>query len=140
MDDIERLRIEQACQRLSVAFANHVDANRADQLIALFADGGTFERAGTVLAAPDQLRDFLDKRPADRTTRHVCTNILIDVADDGTATGVTYFTLFDHEGPAQEPPLPMNLPAAIGEYHDRYIRTADGWRIAQRVVRAVFRR
>lgn len=138
--ELERLQIEHACQRLSIAFANYVDANRGEELVALFANGGTFERAGTALTAPDQLRDFLAQRPTTRTTRHVCTNILIEVVDDANATGITYFTLFDHNGAPQDPPLPMNLPAAMGEYQDRYVRTDDGWRIAQRTVHAVYRR
>jgi hypothetical protein len=32
------------------------------------------------------------------------------------------------------------VPSMVGEYHDRFVLTEDGWRIAERAVEVVFPR
>lgn len=56
-----------------------------------------------------------------RTTRHVCSNVVIDVEGPATARGTSAMLLFNG-GPA---PL-------VDSFHDRFALTADGWRFAER--------
>lgn len=140
MDEMQRALIESQCEGLSIRFANYVDQGRAEDVANLFSDDGSFSRAGQALEGPDQLREFLAKRPSARVTRHVCTNIDVDLVSPTEATGVTYFLLFDGIREADsEAPLPLMSPATLGEYHDTFVLTQKGWRIKERRARAVFR-
>ncbi|MEM5517201.1 nuclear transport factor 2 family protein [Henriciella sp. AS95] len=140
MDEMQRALIEKQCERLSIRFANYVDQGRAEDVATLFSDDGSFSRAGQVLDGPDQLRAFLEKRPPERVTRHVCTNIDVNLVSPNEATGVTYFLLFEGSRAADsEGPLPLMSPAALGEYHDTFVLTPQGWRIKERSAQAVFR-
>ena len=56
-----------------------------------------------------------------RTTRHVCSNVVITLESADTARGVSAMLLFT--GAAA--PL-------VGSFHDRFVRTAEGWRFAER--------
>ncbi len=142
MDEIERAHIEAACQRLSFAFSVLVDRNDAEGVSSLFLPDGSFNRSDMSLDGADQIRAFLKNRSGTRITRHVCANILIDVEDESNASGITYFTLYEGEraGADEDGPLAVRLPLTVGEYHDRYKKTEDGWRIAERRSVAVFRR
>jgi len=59
-------------------------------------------------------------------TRHLVFPMRITV-DGDTATGTTYLTLI---GEAAGSPKILSF----GVYTDRYVRTADGWRIKERVI------
>ena len=56
-----------------------------------------------------------------RVTRHVCSNVVIDVESEDAARGVSAMLLFTG---AAEP--------LVGSFHDRFVLTADGWRFAER--------
>ncbi|WP_286370690.1 nuclear transport factor 2 family protein [Variovorax saccharolyticus] len=129
-----RIEDEAACARLCVDFANHLDARRYDAVLALFTEDGTLDRMGTVFAGRAALEVFLAERPADVTTRHLCTNISVHFDAEGDATGFCY-VLFFH-GRTQEAGMPTALgPPSVVEYHDRFRRTASGWRIQERRIR-----
>lgn len=140
MDESHRILIEKQCEKLSIRFANNVDRGLSEDVASLFSKDGSFSRAGQVLDGPDQLRAFLEKRPPERVTRHVCTNIEVNVVNASEAAGITYFLLFDGNRPAaSDDPLPLMSPATLGEYHDTFVLTPDGWRIRERRAVAVFR-
>lgn len=66
-------------------------------------------------------------------TRHVITNQLIEVTDDGAgASSRTYFTLF------QGPPDRSFELVAGGQYLDRFERSATGWRFVEKVIQVDF--
>jgi len=66
-------------------------------------------------------------------TRHVTTNLLIDVDEQaGTARSRSYFTVFQ-----SLPDLPLQ-PIAAGHYQDRFVRDRAGWRFAERAVSTDF--
>ena len=119
----ERRAIEQDCARLIALYANLNDEARWDEVAALYADDGVMVRP-TAPDAPTLGRAAIlaafKARPA-RVTRHVCSNVVIDVDSETTARGVSAMLLFT--GAAA--PL-------VGSFHDRFVRTADGWRFAER--------
>lgn len=119
----ERRGIEADCARLIALYANLNDAGRWADVAALYAQDGRMARP----TAPDHwiegrdaiLAAFLD-RPA-RTTRHVCSNIVIDVIGACEAVGESAMLLFTGEGAPK-----------VGSFHDRFVRTDAGWRFAER--------
>jgi hypothetical protein len=71
-------------------------------------------------------------------SRHVCNNLLVDVIDEDNATGTVYLTLYRHDGEEDRSFSPIEGPVLVGEYQDRFVRTAEGWRFAERVTTAAF--
>lgn len=119
----DRRAAEHDCARLIALYANLNDEARWDEVAALYAEDGVMFRP----TAPDagvEGRDAIlaafKARPP-RTTRHVCSNVVIDVESDKTARGSSAMLLFTGEG------APL-----VGSFHDRFVRTAEGWRFAER--------
>lgn len=138
MTEDERLRSEQACARLCHDFAAAVDARQYDAFVALFAADGVFDRAGQASHGHAEIRRFLDARPADRVTRHVCTNIRIDLTGLDSGTGSCYALVFQAQSPdAAVQPLPTPVPMVV-EYHDDYQCGPQGWRFRHRRVKIIF--
>lgn len=144
MNTDQRREIVAACERLALDFAWHVDHRNAEDVAALFAPDAAFERKGEVLDGRDAIHAAQLKRPAGLVTRHVCANLRIDVLDAEHARGTHYFLLYrhDHAAAGTEPgkPAPLGPPETVGEYHDDYRLTAEGWKIARRAAKAAFRR
>jgi ketosteroid isomerase-like protein len=119
----ERRAAEADCARLIALYANLNDAARWDEVAALYAEDGVMVRP----TAPDApvsgraaiLAAFQARPP--RVTRHVCSNVVIEVESADSARGESAMLLFTG-GPA---PL-------VGSFHDRFVRTAEGWRFAER--------
>lgn len=144
MNEEQRRGIVAACERLALDFAWHVDHRNAEQVAALFAADAGFERKGEVLQGREAILAAQRKRPAGVVTRHVCANLAVEAIDAEHARGVMYFLLYKHDhaaaGTDAGKPAPLGPPETLGEYHDEYLRTAEGWRIARRVAKGVFRR
>lgn len=128
-----------ACERLVHAFAWHVDHHEGEQAADLFAADGVFERRGEALQGRDAIRAAFLKRPATVTTRHLCSNLLLNAESGSRIVGRSYFALYRGHGAAGSP-LPLEPPEFVGEYHDVFQRTAQGWRITHRSAHAVFQR
>lgn len=123
MTDDERRAIEADCARLIALYANLNDAARWDELAALYTEQGVMTRP-TAPDAPIVGRDAIlaafRSRPP-RTTRHVCSNVVIDVDSADEARGTSAMLLFTGA------PAPL-----VGSFHDRFVRTPEGWRFAAR--------
>jgi len=121
--DDERRAIETDCARLIALYANLNDAARWDEVTALYAEQGVMTRP-TAPDAPIVGRDAIlaafQFRPP-RTTRHVCSNVVIDVDSADEARGTSAMLLFTGA------PAPL-----VGSFHDRFVRTPEGWRFAAR--------
>jgi hypothetical protein len=124
-----RQAIEHQCARLIARYANLNDAGRWADVANLYAEHGRMSRP----TAPDQwiegrtaiLQAFLARAP--RKTRHVCSNVVIDVLSETEAVGESAMLLFTGDTP------PM-----IGSFHDRFLFTDDGWRFFERRGSLVF--
>ncbi|WP_454740353.1 nuclear transport factor 2 family protein [Cupriavidus necator] len=123
------------CERLCLDFAYFVDRRDYARAVALFTADGTFTRNGDTLHGPGAILQSMHARPAEIDTRHVCTNIRIDLGPDSTsARGTSYLTLY--RGPKSGDGTVA--ATVVAEFDDRYQRTPGGWRIASRVVRFAF--
>ncbi len=139
MDELQRLVIENACRNLSIAYAKTVDFKEYDAFVELF-DDNAYLYAGVALEGKEGIQRGMAKRSDTLRSRHVLTNILIDVIDENHATGVTYLTLYRHIGAEslELAPILVAGPAGVGHYSDEFIRTETGWRFARRVLEFAF--
>jgi ketosteroid isomerase-like protein len=126
------------CERLSVAFANNIDRRDYPAVLDLFAEDAVLDRVGTIIRGKSALSAWLESRPNNIVTRHICTNI--DIVQNGpeAAEGRSYFTFYKADATADVGEI--DGPEMIGEYHDTFIWTAKGWRILKRKVVVIFRR
>ena len=138
MNDLERMLIERACERLVTEYTHLVDHGEAARIADLFTDDGSLLPAAE---GREAIRAFLQARQdhAGRASRHVCTNTLIEVHDGDRASGVTYLTLYRHDGEPDRTESPLDGPVYAGEYRDTFVRTADGWRFSRREIVLDFR-
>lgn len=121
--ETERRAIEQDCARLVALYANLNDAADWEKVTALYAPDGRMSRP----TAPDDwiegqaaILAAFQARPS-RTTRHVCSNVVIEVLGPDRAAGESAMLLFTGQGPPK-----------VGSFHDRFVRIAGGWRFAER--------
>lgn len=133
MEETERLGIELACQRLAFQFCSLNDHRRYREYSELFTEDGEFARPGLEVRGRGAIRDALSQRPAHLETRHLCTNVIIDVTGRDRATGTGTQLYFAHDTTAKATQTPLVI-----DFVDTYVRTPDGWRIATRRVTPAF--
>ena len=136
--ELERLLIERACERLCLEYARLIDLGRAAEAIDLFADDAELELTAGPMRGRNEIATFFTKRQAAAVvSRHVITNVTIDVHSTTEASGVAYLTLYrrEHSG---EAPVPLGSPNFVGHYDDEYVLTQAGWRFRRRTSNVVF--
>jgi hypothetical protein len=124
-------------EALVVEFAWLVDHGRAAELPDLFTPDGVFLATGIELRGREALEARFSTRGArqDRTSRHVCTNLRIEMDGADRARGTVVLINYRHDGEGMGPPVPL----LVGEWDDEYARGADGrWRFASRRLSRVF--
>jgi SnoaL-like domain len=137
---LKRLVIERACEQLCIEYARLVDFRDYDNFAELFAADAVLQ-VGRRLEGKPAIRASMLQRSEDVRSRHVITNIFIEVLDAQSARGIAYLTLYRHVGPssARYDPIASTQPTAVGHYEDRYIRTDAGWRFKSRILHVAFR-
>jgi hypothetical protein len=119
----ERRAIEWDCARLVALYANLNDAARWEEVAALYTEDGIMSRPtapDTPIVGRAAILAAFHRRPP-RKTRHLCSNVVIEILSSTDARGESAMVLFTADGP----PL-------AGSFHDRFVLTADGWRFAER--------
>lgn len=135
MDQIERYLIEHECAQMINRYALLNDAGEWDKLAALFTEDGRASRP----TAPDDftvgreaiLASFKARPP--RKSRHVISNIVVDVEGPAIARAFSVIALYLGEA-AEEGALPKmtaNSPL-VGFFEDLIVNTPDGWRFQER--------
>jgi len=134
MTQDERRAIEADCTRLAIAYAVLVDAWRNDEFAALFADDAELVVPRGTYRGPAAIKAAMDARDRSFVSRHVITTVLVTVESPTTASGMAYLTHYKGAPPAGKSVVQGATPSAVGTYHDRYVKTAQGWRIARREI------
>jgi ketosteroid isomerase-like protein len=137
LSETERRNIEQACAALCVDYCEYVDAKDFAALLRVFADDAIFVSPATPdreIRGTGAIVAALSGIPSTLVTQHLAFNIRIHPESADTATGSCRLLIYMAD--ANEPETPEGRKAAprqiIGVYRDRYVRSASGWRIADR--------
>jgi len=136
MNDDQRRAMEADCARLIRLYANLADAGQWERVAELYTTDSRFARPSRpgdfVIGRAAILASFTARPP--RPQRHVVANIVVDVVDDSQASAFSVMLLFTGEVPADGGlPLRDATGPLVGSYTDRLVRTAEGWRFAERV-------
>lgn len=116
------LEIEWAVEKQIRRFAMLNDAHDHDGLAATFTQDGSFARPSdpdTPIIGRDALRTFFRDRPK-RTTRHVMSNILVEILSATEVRAHSYVLLY----------MPDKL--MVGDFHDRLVLQDGCWLFAER--------
>ena len=132
----ERIEIERACERLILTYSRALDVGDMNAAADCFAEQGRFSRP----MAPDQLivgreavRASLLSRPKTLLTRHLSTNMMIDVESRDAASGLSYLTMVSTTPPeGAAPPHVSPGPLWFGEMRDRFVREHGVWKFSER--------
>ena len=135
----QKHHIQIECEALSIAYARYVDFSDYDEFTELFAEICILD-LGKPLEGKAAIRAAMKQRSPKLRSRHVMTNIAINVIDEATATGISYLTLYRHVGEESLGKMPINFdaPAGVGHYTDEFTLTDKGWRISKREIEFAF--
>jgi hypothetical protein len=133
---VERIEIERACERIVYGYSRALDLGDMSAAADYFAENGSMARP----MAPDQviqgretIRASLLTRPKTLLTKHLATNVMIDVESRDAASGLSYLTMISTTPPADaKPPFVSNGPLYFGEFKDRFVREKGVWKILER--------
>lgn len=127
-----RREIAEACERLVLDYAHFADNGRMDDWAKLFAEDAELHLFGQVHKGRAAIGAAVGGGGASSDgpgSMHVTSNFRIDVASETEASATAYVAAYVKAPGAAAGSV---TPAAVGIYRDRYRRTAEGWRFAQR--------
>jgi len=141
LKQVDERTIAADCEALSIAYARAVDFRDYDTFVDLFVEDGVLD-TGKPLEGRAAIAQAMARRSDELRSRHVLTNIFIEVLNDREARGISYLTLYRHIGPESltGEPIAFDGPAAVGHYEDRFVRTDAGWKFQRRKLHFAFRR
>jgi 3-phenylpropionate/cinnamic acid dioxygenase small subunit len=123
--------VEELVRRTLALYAHRHDNRDAEGYAALFAVDGRFVSARAEHRGRGEVKGFIAdlyrSQPADRRTKHLCGNSVIDV-DGQTATAITDFVAYERLG---DGPWQVHT---VGQYRDRLVLEDGEWRFAERRV------
>jgi hypothetical protein len=132
----ERIEIERACERIIYAYSRALDLGDMSAAAGFFAENGSFARPmapDNVIQGREAIRTALLTRPKDLLTKHLATNVMIDVVSRDEARGLSYLTMISTTPPGNaSPPYVSAGPVYFGEINDRFVRADGEWRILER--------
>jgi ketosteroid isomerase-like protein len=135
MDDLARMLIERACERLVNSYANLIDAYDYDAFLGLWAEDAVMNMMGRELVGPAGIRAWLEARDPTMICRHQVTNIVTEVIDQNRATGFCYTLSYHVSGARGQSPGPLHPPTFFVEYRSEFRRDPKrGWLFARRDV------
>lgn len=124
--------------QLAAEYWYRVDHPGAGDVAELYTVEGVMQVGDFRLCGRGEIREFFRKRneavPV-RTTRHLCTNLLVRSGNDGTVNVHSLVTVFQGVGHL---PLDSAPPSAIVDFLDIYESEGSTWQIRHRSGVAVF--
>jgi len=136
LSPMEKVEIERDCERLVYAYSRALDLGNMSAAADFFAENGSMARP----MAPDQIiqgretiRASLLSRPKTLLTKHLATNVMIDVESRDSARGISYLTMIATTPPAgAQPPYLSQGPIYFGQFEDRFVRENHVWKFLER--------
>lgn len=141
MQPTDILAAEAAIIKQISLFFTSLDERDFDRMASIMAANGVWRRAGVDLVGPEGLLAEMAKRPDNRHSRHMLTNLIPEIAADGSAMLRFYSAAWVHIGGTDDKGIaPMALPNSIGAYTARFVRDSDGWKISDLRAKSAFRK
>ena len=139
----QRQSIESACTKLVTLFSHYNDNRNFKALSELFTEDGSFARPtdpDNYTQGRDNILSAFESRPNDRITRHIISNVIVDVADAEHASGSCYATLFLAPIDAEQAKFGVkaNTSQLVGEFTMDFALTESGWKISRQTGRIIF--
>lgn len=132
----DRIEIERACERIVYAYSRALDLGDLSAAADFFAENGSMARPmmpDQVIQGREAIRAALLTRPKTLLTRHVASNVMIDVESRDSARGISYLTMIAVTPPPEaKAPFPTTGPLYFGEFKDRFVRENGVWKILER--------
>ncbi|MGH8149677.1 MAG: nuclear transport factor 2 family protein [Steroidobacteraceae bacterium] len=132
----ERIEIERACERLVHAYSRTLDLGNLSAAADFFAESGSMTRPmapDTVIQGRETIRASLLTRPRGLLTKHLATNVMIDVESREAAHGISYLTMIaTTPADGAQPPFLSQGPLYFGEFKDRFVREHGEWKFLER--------
>lgn len=132
----ECIQIERACERIIHAYSRALDLGDMSAAADFFAENGSMARPmapTVVIQGREAIRAALLTRPKTLLTKHLATNVMIDVISSDEARGLSYLTMISTTPPAgTDPPWITAGPLYFGEFADRFVRENGEWKILER--------
>jgi len=86
-----------------------------------------------VIQGRETIRASLLTRPKTLLTKHLATNVMIDVESRDCASGISYLTMISTTPPSDaKPPFASAGPVWFGEFKDRFVRENGVWKFLER--------
>lgn len=131
------LRHEADCARLCIDLARTVDMKYFHDSASLFSADAVWHHVAETYRGRQEIFEMLTALPVDVCTRHICTNIVINVIDDSNAVGCSNILLL--QGPSNGRGLPTNVVNKfVADNRDRYELHEGRWLIAERKTTLIF--
>lgn len=133
----EILNAQRACEALAIEYAEIVDAQEYERLREIFTEDAVLIRrslAQEAVRGLDNIIASFTSRPRNRLTYHIMSNIRVRVETSKTASGTCRVLLYtsDTSEPQTAEGRKVSPKQLMGTYRDQYVRTANGWRFAER--------
>jgi ketosteroid isomerase-like protein len=140
VDEIRKAALITLCAQAIARFWAALDASDHETVARSMAPEGVWHRQGKALRGPEGVRAALAERPAGRVTAHMVQNLVVELADENTATARYFSLVYRHDADrAPEGPVPLGDALSIAAVSDRLRRGADGaWLVVERRSRPVF--
>lgn len=132
----ERIEIERACERIVYQYSRALDLGDLSAAADFFAENGSMARPmvpDQVIQGREAVRASLLTRPKTLLTKHLATNVMIDVESRDSARGISYLTMIATTPPGDgKPPFVSSGPVYFGEFRDRFVRENGVWKFLER--------
>jgi len=132
----ERIEIERACERLVYEYSRALDLGDLSGAADFFAEQGSMARPmapDAAIQGREAIRASLLTRPRTLLTKHLATNVMIDVESRDAASGISYLTMIATTPPPDaKPPFLSQGPVYFGEFKDRFVRENGAWKFLER--------
>jgi hypothetical protein len=129
--DLERLAAEDEITRLLFAYCTGIDTGHLDDTAQLFAEGTWYLNPDSPLTGREDVAGFLHDNvilyAGVPGTRHVVTNIRIDLADDRASARAQSYVIVHQSVPGSAPEIIFQ-----GAYDDTFACSGSGWHFAER--------
>jgi opacity protein-like surface antigen len=122
------------CTNLVTDYAYFRDRFDAAEFSDLFTEDASLSVGSQTWVGRDNIRGRIEGLDKSGSIRHLMSTIRIEPIDELHASGVSYATIYTSAAGSNS----TEGFAVIGEYHDSFLLTDDGWKISKRELKSVF--